>query len=249
MKSIRLIIAFGLGLWAYVSLWGQTPFDNAINAYKNGQYSEARDLFSAMEREGYQDAALYYNLGNTYYALNDLGRSILYFEKASRIEPHNHILRQNLEIARSKCADDFLIIPDFFIWRWIKSFSLSWSATAWMWCSVGFAWVIVIVLMAFWWQKLSRMWLVVALGSLGLTWITVTGLGWIRQYLHQHHQQGIIIPQEVVLRAAPDAQSAELFKLHAGLKVTMVDTLNRWQKVELPNKETGWLRPEEIIKI
>lgn len=249
MKAIRIVITLGIILWTNGLLWGQTPFDNAIKAYQEGQYAEARDLFLGLEGAGYHGASLYYNLGNTYYALNDLGRSTLYFERAIKLEPHNLVLRQNLDVVKTKCSDDFLLIPDFFAWRWIKAFSLKMSPAAWMWCSVSLAWVMVIMVMAFWWQKITRKWLMAAVSGLGLIWILVTAFGLVRHYLQEHRHEGIIIPQEVILRAAPDAQSAELLKLHAGLKVTLLDTLNRWHKVELPNKETGWLNPEEVIKI
>lgn len=238
-------------LFLLPAVWAQTDdvYASAIKAYQENRYAEARDLFLAAERQGLSSGSLYYNLGNTYYALQEIGSTILYYERALKAEPHNPVFRQNLLQAKSRCKDDFLIIEDFFMWRWLKSASQYLSSAVWMWWSFLLTSLMAIWLMAYWWQRISKRIFLLA-GSLILAaWICVVVLGWVRHYLDKHIHEGVIITPEVTLRAAPDQQSAEVERLHAGLKVTLIDTLSGWYKVVLPNKETGWINGTELSKI
>lgn len=232
-----------------VLMQAQGSYSSAIHAYQQGQYGAARDSFLMLEQQGYSDAPLYYNLGNTFYALNDLGRAILYYERALKQEPDFLPARQNLTLAKSKCEDDYLEVEDFFAWRWLKSAAQRLGARGWMWASIGTAWILIGLLVAYWWQKITWRRFIITVVLAGLVWTGVTALGWLRHYLDEHLQEAVVIPAEAALRIAPDEQSAEVLTLHAGLKITLLDTLNGWHKIQLPNKETGWIKQHDFIKI
>ncbi len=54
---------------------------------------------------GIRNGRIYYNIGNTYFRLGDLGRAILYYRRASLYAANDQNLRQNLEHARSRRVD------------------------------------------------------------------------------------------------------------------------------------------------
>ncbi|MEX1326087.1 MAG: tetratricopeptide repeat protein, partial [Desulfobacterales bacterium] len=67
----------------------QEDFFEANRAYKNDQFQEAVDGYLKLTENGIENGHLYYNLGNAYYRLGDLGKAILFFERARLLLPRD----------------------------------------------------------------------------------------------------------------------------------------------------------------
>ncbi|MDX2198397.1 MAG: tetratricopeptide repeat protein [Phycisphaerae bacterium] len=83
-------------------------FDQAVNraaldpAGAKPLYAEALARFQSLRSAGVNSAALCFNLGNTYYRLNDLGRAVLEYRRAERIAPRDQRVRRNLSYVRER---------------------------------------------------------------------------------------------------------------------------------------------------
>jgi len=55
--------------------------------------------------EDIQNGKLYYNIGNIYFHLDNIGRAILFYNKAALIMPGDSNLKENLEAARALRVD------------------------------------------------------------------------------------------------------------------------------------------------
>ena len=65
-------------------------------------YHKAILNFELIIREGgVRNGRLFYNTGNAWFRLGDLGKAILYYKRAGLYRPNDENLRQNLEFARS----------------------------------------------------------------------------------------------------------------------------------------------------
>ena len=83
MKRFRPhVIAFAAALVALAAVVGvafaQSPSPTDLMAeanaqYERGEYAAAAQQYEALIDRGYQDAALYYNLGNAYFKMEDWG--------------------------------------------------------------------------------------------------------------------------------------------------------------------------------
>lgn len=60
-------------------------FESANNYYSNGDYNGAINLYLQILDSGYESHSLYFNLGNSYYKLNNIAESNYYFEMAKVI--------------------------------------------------------------------------------------------------------------------------------------------------------------------
>ena len=60
---------------------------------------------------------------------------------------------------------------------------------------------------------------------------------------------GIVMTPSVVVRGAPDASGTELFVIHEGLKVQVIETLGEWYNVRLADGNEGWIRQADLEKI
>ena len=73
----------------------ETLFRKGVSAYGAGDFKESARVFQSLADRGIQNGKLYYNLGNAYLKLEDLGRAILWYERALRRMPREPDLRFN----------------------------------------------------------------------------------------------------------------------------------------------------------
>ena len=96
-------------------------WDTGNKAYINGNYTEALEYYTAILNEGKYSSKLYYNVGNTYFKLGDMGRAILYYNRALRLTPNSEDVQHNLKIALAHTKDNITEIPEFFLKRWMRT--------------------------------------------------------------------------------------------------------------------------------
>ena len=58
---------------------------------------------------------------------------------------------------------------------------------------------------------------------------------------------GIIFDRKIEISAEPNFRSENLFSLHEGTKVQVLDSLQEWKKIKIANGAEGWIK-EAIIK-
>ena len=124
MKKIfmMLLLAFSFAnLYANENgeLWTK-----ANEAYSVGQYETALADYSKIEEGGYESYKLYYNMGNAWYKLGNMGKAILYYEKALKLNPAGEDAKNNLQIAKLRTLDKIDVLPEFILTTWIKDISI-----------------------------------------------------------------------------------------------------------------------------
>ena len=85
-------------------------FFEANQAYKNHQYQQAIDGYRHLIENGFENGQIYYNLGNAYFRLGNLGRAILSYERARFLIPRDSDLAFNLSHARNQTQDDSMAL-------------------------------------------------------------------------------------------------------------------------------------------
>ena len=89
--SLLVAVLFSAGSWAEIP---DSLFYKANEKYQEGKYEDAIQLYQEIISEGYESPVLYYNLGNSFFRSNKLGKSRLFYEKALK-----------LEIGRASCRE------------------------------------------------------------------------------------------------------------------------------------------------
>ena len=64
-----------------------------------------------------------------------------------------------------------------------------------------------------------------------------------------NRQYAIIFAPTVTVKSSPDASGTEIFLLHEGTKVKVIDTLGEWHQIELSDGSKGWLNSSTIEDI
>ncbi len=229
----------------------ETQLKSATQAYQTGQYNKAIGIYEGILDAGYFSADLYYNLGNAYFKNNQLGPSILTYERGLLFKPYDKDLLYNLSIANHAQLNDISPVSPFFLAQYWRSIRDVFSPTIWCFWGLFFLWTGI-----FGWT----IWIIgktrtnkfrgFLLGTLLVPFsILPFGLA-LDRYNHQYHNTyGIIMEPSVSLKEAPDIDSPSVITLFEGLKVQKLDKIEDWIKVIMTDGEVGWVQETAITML
>lgn len=224
-------------------------FEEGNAAYNEGKYEQALERYSHIVDFGMESPELYYNMGNVYYKMRSYPMSILYYEKALKLDPGNEDIRTNLEIANLAVVDKIDKIPESFIVRWWNGLKSLCSADGWAWVSISAFALTLLCLYLFLmsrrtgWRKAGFFAGLLMLLALGLS--VAFAIGKQRDLVRQG--EAIIITPTVTVMSSPSESSVDLFVLHEGTKVSILDSAKEWKKVKIADGSVGWLPADDMI--
>ncbi|MEI6090391.1 MAG: tetratricopeptide repeat protein [bacterium] len=224
---------------------------SANKCYLQKDYDKAADLYSALLKNNYQTADIYFNLGNTYYKKQDWSSAILYYEKAKRLRPTDSDIEMNLKMANLQIIDKIDQVPQVFYARWYDAVSAKLNSGTWAWLSVIFIWLALICFVGFLFYKTPRAKQInFGLGVLSLFFTMFSIIIAVDVNKEEHtHNKGIIFDFSVYVKSSPESDSKNLFIIHNGSKVKIEDRVNNWYKIKLLNGHEGWVETKVLKRI
>lgn len=224
--------------------------ENARNAYGNGDYIQAISIYETINKEGESDN-LYYNLGNAYYKNNQIGKAILNYERALRINPSFDDAIFNLQLANAKIQDKIDPIEKFFLTEWVKSLRLLLSSNTWAWISIIMFSLALFSALGYafspykWLRKTSFFMILFFFIFSSTTFIFAK-----QQKKHMElRSEAIVMEGSVTVKSSPDESGTELFIIHEGTKVSIKSSLNQWVEISLLDGNVGWVKKSQIEQI
>jgi len=250
---MKRIILFLSAMLSFCSLVMATTSDisQANQLYIKGNYSDAAKLYEKILSTQGVAPELYLNLGNAYYKSNEIGHSILNYERALRLTPMYDDARVNLELAQLKVVDNNIQNNTFFVGRWIENLIKILNSNQWFF--ISFSVFIVCLICSFIFifgptRVLRKFSFYVGFVLLIFSSITFVFSG-IRKSQVVNHSEAIVMAGTVSVKSSPDKSGTDLFQLHEGTKVTIRSTLGNWTEIKLGNGNVGWVEQENIEKI
>lgn len=219
--------------------------------YKKGMYSQAASKYQQVADSGFVSANLFYNLGNAYYKANDNKKAILYYEKAKLLSPRDKELNHNLALAQSKAVDKINNIPDLFFLEWIRNIRDQLAVDTWSAYSIVFFILgLCGLLLYFFTIKINLKKLGFWIGAAGIFVSVITLIFASSAYNSQIKQRtAIIFVKGVTVKSTPAETGTNLFILHEGTKVKIIDKVDNWQKIKIPDGNQGWVKESDLAKI
>jgi tetratricopeptide (TPR) repeat protein len=253
-KLLRIAVIFGLLISGSIHIWAISPeetISKAGKAYSSGQYSEAAEAYKSVIDGGYESSDLYYNLGNAYFKMQDYPNSILWYERAKKLDPGNENVDFNLNVANTKISDKIDPIPELFYKRWYKNLIFSLSVDTWARLTII---SLFLSLAGFILYQISRILFLRKAGfwaGLSLVVISLFFLlfAWSGHYYLTSDDEGIVFSATITAKSSPDDNSTDLFVLHEGTKVVLLDNINGWYEIRIANGSVGWLPHTSLVKI
>lgn len=252
MKKLFLFIISLLSLTVAVfAMDYRLTITQANKAYSDGLYTNALELYKQVIKDGYESADLYYNIGNVYYKMNDFTSAILFYERAKKLNPGSEDIEYNLKVANSKISDKIEPIPELFYRRWYTSLARQFSADTWAKMGI-IVFILSLVLAAFY--VISRILFVRKLGFwLGIVLLFLSAFCLLFAYQNfsnlKNQTEAIIFAPTVTIKSSPDDKSIDLFVLHEGTKVQLLDQIGNWFEIKIVNGSIGWLPASSVERI
>lgn len=243
---ISLILSYTLSVYA-----DSYALRQANNLYAKGDYTGSARLYEKIIAGEGIAPEIYFNLGNAYFKSNEIGHSILNYERALRLDPMNDDARFNLELAQQKVVDNIVQSPTFFLGRWLEN--LIKILTSNQWVFIGLALFISCLIFSFIFifgstYKLRKISFYLGLFLLGVSLLSVIFAG-IRKEQMINHNEAVVMVGVVTAKSSPDKSGTNLFQLHEGTKVSIKSVLGSWTEIKLGNGNIGWVEQKCIEKI
>jgi len=250
MNSKRLSILICLFSFFVGASQNSTLFKQATEHYNKGEYSKAIENYEKILKNGEHSAELYFNLGNSYYKLNEIGPSIYYYEKALLLKPNDNEVLSNLGYAQNMRLDAVEEIPKTDIAKAYSSFVNTLSFDQWAHLAVSFILLFVFAYLAYFFLRFAakkRIAFIVSILFL-ISGVLSVAMAYLQYQEFKNDNPAIIYSQEVKINSEPNNNSEIVFVLHEGTKVNVLDQLNNWSKIKLAGGQTGWM-PKDDLKL
>lgn len=228
----------------------ETLFANATTAYNEGNYEKAVENYLEILENGQHSAELYFNLGNCYYKLNQVAPSIYYYEKALLLDPNDSDIKNNLVYAQNMTLDAIDEMPETGLSKIKNSLTGFLTFDQWAKAAVAFIILFVALYIAFYFFRYSSRKRMAFISSIVALIIAIISLvfAFIQYQDFKADQPAIIFSEEIAIRSEPNERSQEIFTLHEGTKVNVLEELNDYRKIRISDGKSGWI-PKESLKV
>lgn len=256
MKRLILFFCFVALISQAWAVDPKTQVTEAKEFYSKGDYQKAIETYQSVLNAGYVSVELYYNLGNSYFKSHNIKSAILYYEKAKLLDPSDDDIEYNLELARSFTVDKIENMNELFFISWIKSLRNLLSANTWAVLSII---TFIVMLGAFLLYLLSGKLIIRKIGfTIGVVVFFMAVISFAMGYQLRKAQTAkntaIIFTPTVTIKSTPAESGNNLFVLHEGAKVEILNELRDlnktdWCEIRISDGNRGWVRKQELETI
>ncbi len=249
--SIAMLLAAGVALAATAGAQEaagnaapERAFFRANIYYTNGDYARAAEENESLLAAGLRSGNVYYNLGNAYMKMGQMGKAILNYERARQYIPRDSDLMANYRYARSlmKRADP----PGRRLWvfrqldRALDSLTLKQAVIL---AEAVYYVFIAYLIMAKVFKKFAGFSSpVLAFLAIALILILIP----LSNKAEESASGAIVTAAITDARFEPLDKAAVNFPLYEGMKVRVLRSVPGWCKVKTPDARIGWIPADSM---
>jgi tetratricopeptide (TPR) repeat protein len=224
-------------------------YEDGVAAYYEGEYEAALDSFLTAEGTGYRSGALLYNIGNTYFRLNQLGMAVVYYERARMLIPSDELLNHSARIAQRRTKNRFSTIPRPFWGKWWDA-AVARIGPVWMYfVGLCFYLTAAVFLGVRIWSGSRNDWLRRGVALCLLAGLPFLGAAFVASHSQATHRLAVVVDLEADLRDRPSDDADMATRVYEGLVVDLLERQEGWIRVGLPDGTTGWLTENVIEEV
>ena len=235
MKRLIFILSLFICSQNFAS---EQVFEKGNIQYVNENYSVAISLYDSILTSGSESSELYYNLGNCYYKTYDWANAIWHYEKSLQIN-NNEKTIHNLEFANLKIIDRIEPLPNLFYKKWWINLTQALSTQVWQilaFILVGFIFILQLISQ---FTSLKSKLITKTFSAITVIILLLTQASYHNNFTKK---EAIIFSETITVNSAPTISSTNLFTLHAGTKVQIIDVIGDWINIKIVNGNSGWIR-------
>lgn len=226
-------------------------FVEANEMYRQEKYNEALKTYQEIEALDQESWALYYNMGNIHYKMNQVAPAIFYYEKALKLRPDQQDVLFNLEFANQMVLDNIEPLPRNLGQRFMDAVILRLTYETWAKIAVGLAFLFALLFLMYHFSYSTgkkRFYFITSIITVVL--VTTSVFFAFRNQLYvKSNKEAIIFASEAEVMNAPTTTSETYFELHEGTKVTVLESLDNWKKIRIADGKIGWIDEKHLKEI
>lgn len=252
LRKVVTVVTLLLSLGASMNIQAKdldSLWTAGVQDYTDGKFSDASAAWTSIEESGQKSAKLYYNLGNAWFKQGNYPKAILNYERALRLDPSYSDARYNLEFTSNFVQDKIEPVPEFILKSVARKVCYVMGSNAWA--------VIFLVLLA----AALVMGLLFLLGSsvgkrragfycgIVLLLLSAGALSfsiWQKSDSVKTDTAIVMSPVSSVKSSPSSGSSKDLFVIHEGTKVTILDEVGSWKNIALADGRQGWITSNEL---
>ena len=225
-------------------------FDEANDFFIKENYDKSIELYELIIENGQENSAVFYNLGNSYYRLEDIGQAIWAYKNANRLNPRDKDITHNLKVAEANKIDrinppPLFIVHDFY--RKLKS-----SITIFELVLVGgillFILSVILIIKRFTEKRNGLLQKIIQI-VLGLTLIVHLFIAEMIYKYKKMTNEAIIIEKSEAQSGPFFGNNKVLFHINEGSVVEVLEEENNWSEIILIDGKKGWVLSNAIRKM
>ena len=225
-------------------------FQQGNDLYKKKDYAGAVKAYESVINKGSSSGALYFNLGNAYFRLNEIPKAVLYFEKARILDPNDEDIQYNLRLANLKIVDKVEPKGEISFYEFMKNIIDFRPSSGWGAWAVVSIWLALLMFALF---LFSQRFILKKTGFYGgiaflVLFFAFLALGWQRHGL-ETEPYAIITASESNVKTSPEDSSGNAFVLHGGTKVKIQENVGEWNYIRLTDGKAGWAKIGDMARI
>lgn len=223
-------------------------FNQANKLYMDQSYEKAAEAYEKLVATGKVAPEVYFNLGNAYYKTGNVAAAVLNYERARRLRPSDADIAYNLRMANLTTIDKIEPVPQLFYEKWWEDFVYEGSINTRALIAVILFWGALLIAAVY----LFTNSVIIKKATFFLTLMLVLAgsftcyLTYLQNRHLNDHRAAIIFAASAYAKSSPDEKSANLFLLHAGTRIEVLDELKGWKKVRIANGNEGWIASDAI---
>ena len=252
LRKVVTVVTLLLSLGASMNIQAKdldSLWTAGVQAYTDGKFSDASAAWTSIEESGQKSAKLYYNLGNAWFKQGNYPKAILNYERALRLDPSYSDARYNLEFTNNFVQDKIEPVPEFILKSFARKICYLMSSNAWAAIFlVLFAAALVMGLLFLLGSSVGKRrvgfycGIVLLLLSAGALSFSI----WQKSDSVKTDTAIVMSPVSSVKSSPSSGSSKDLFVIHEGTKVTILDEVGSWKNIALADGRQGWITSNEL---
>jgi tetratricopeptide (TPR) repeat protein len=217
-----------------------SSFSSANELYARGKFSEAAAAYGTILNSGAVSANLLFNEGNAEFKSGNLGRAIAAYHRAAQLAPRDADIRANLEFARNQVHGT--------TWRetrwegWLGALSLNeWTVLA----ALAF-WLVFLLLAAMQIQPSLQSLLRGPARAAGVVAVCFCACLGAAATFHFSKSVAVVVLPDAVTRSGPFNDAQNVFAVHDGAELAVLDRRTGWVEVTDGAGRIGWMPDGQV---